>query len=1231
MKEKKRVGKRTSPNRQNAGKWHFWIDRGGTFTDVVAVTPAGETRTHKLLSENPGHYDDAAIQGIRELMDVQSHEAIPTNQIASVKMGTTVATNALLERKGEPTLLAVTAGFRDALRIGYQTRPDLFALDIVLPEMLYQAVIEVPERLGARGNLLQPLDEQATHRLLSDHYQQGVRALAIVLMHGYRYPVHEQRVAEIARDIGFEQISVSREVSPLMSLVSRGDTTVVDAYLSPVLHRYIEQVERQLTGLKASGGQLTFMQSNGGLIDASHFHGKDAILSGPAGGVVGMVQTASRAGFDQLIGFDMGGTSTDVSHYGGDGYERAFETEVAGVRLRAPIMQIHTVAAGGGSVLSFDGERFRVGPESAGAHPGPACYRNGGPLTVTDCNVMLGKLQADFFPKIFGTHGQQSLDVALVKDKFTHLAREVTDATGQVHTEEQVAAGFLAVAVENMANAIKKISVQRGYDISTYTLVSFGGAGGQHACLVADALGMKRVFFHPHAGVLSAYGIGLADTRLFFEAPIEAELTDANLSEVQITLETLGEKGRSEMHAQGFSESDRESFASLHLRYQGSDTTLLVPFSDRAAMQETFEQAHRQQFGFISSDKPLIIETAQVEWVGYSDHRHQPIGQTRSPARKLALQAATERTVYCDGQWQNTHFYRREALQPGDRIQGPAVIIETTGTLVVEPGWCAEFNSDQSLVFERYQARPLHIDVGTAVDPVLLEVFNNRFMNIAEQMGFVLQKTAVSVNIKERLDFSCAVFDRSGELVANAPHMPVHLGSMSESIHAVIRDHGERMQPGDVYVLNSPYNGGTHLPDITVVKPAFDKAGHQVLFYVASRGHHADIGGTAPGSAPADSTTVEQEGILIDNIKLVSRGHFLEDEISAVLTAGPYPVRNLAYNIADLKAQVAACEMGARELVSVVDYYSLPVVQAYMQHVQDNAEASVRRVIDSLSDGSFSCEMDDGSRICVSIRADHRQRSATLDFSGTSPQHAGNYNAPAAVCYAAVLYVFRCLVRDDIPLNAGCLKPLTIIIPPNTLINPTYPAAVFAGNVETSQIIVDTLFGALGSVAASQGTMNNFLWGNDDFQYYETIAGGAGATSRRDGCSAVQTHMTNSRLTDPEVLEWRFPVVLENFGLRAGSGGQGEHRGGNGVVRQVRFNTPVTANIISGRRRVVPHGLEGGQPGKPGRNTVIRASGEKLCLPPNAQVALQAGDVILIETPGGGGYGEPFSDSLNTF
>jgi 5-oxoprolinase (ATP-hydrolysing) len=1194
-------------------QWQFWIDRGGTFTDVVARAPDGAILTHKLLSENPERYRDAAIEGIRKLLGVHAGATIPADEIGAVKMGTTVATNALLERKGDRTALAITRGFADQLRIAYQNRPHIFARRILLPELLYESVIEIDERVTAEGEVLRSVDLGAARRDLQRAFDAGIRAAAIVFMHGYRHTAHEKAVARLAREIGFTQVSVSHEVSPLMKLVGRGDTTVVDAYLSPILRRYVDNVAADLGGTR-----LMFMQSNGGLVDARFFQGKDSILSGPAGGIVGAVETSKQAGFDKIIGFDMGGTSTDVSHYDGE-YERAFETKVAGVRMRAPMMQIHTVAAGGGSILFFDGSRFRVGPESAGANPGPACYRRGGPLAVTDANVMLGRVQPDFFPRVFGPNGDQALDRAVVARKFGALAEEIARATGNARAPEEVAEGFLTIAVANMANAIKEISIQRGYDVTEYTLCCFGGAGGQHACAVADQLGMTRVFLHPLAGVLSAYGMGLADLRVMREQAVEAKLEPALIDDLQRRLAALEADGRAEMGRQGIAQAQMQAVRRVHLRYEGTDAPLIVAFGGFGEIVAAFEAAHRQRYGFIVPEKAQIVEAVAAEVIGGTETVQDSF--FAGTGRKGPLTPRTQVRMWAGGGWRETPLYDRADLAPGDRIDGPAIIIEKNSTNVIEPGWRAEFSERGHILLTRAVPAERGQAVGTRVDPVMLEIFNNLFMSIAEQMGSTLEKTSHSVNIKERLDFSCAVFDRAGQLIANAPHMPVHLGSMGESVQTIIRQRAGRMAPGDVFVLNAPYNGGTHIPDVTVITPVFAQDAREILFWVASRGHHADIGGITPGSMPPDSTTIEEEGVLIDDFQLVDGGRFREAELRALLASGKYPARNPDQNVADLQAQIAANEKGAQELRRMVEHFGLAVVNAYMRHVQDNAEEQVRRVLGVLKPGRFAYELDDGAVIKVRIDIDRAARSAVIDFTGTSPQQNSNFNAPAAVCKAAVLYVFRTLVDDEIPMNEGCLKPLEVVIPAGCMLNPRYPAAVVAGNVETSQVITDTLYGALGLMGAAQGTMNNFTFGNERYQYYETICGGSGAGPDFDGTDAVHTHMTNSRLTDPEVLEWRYPVLVESFAIRRGSGGGGLHRGGDGVVRRIKFREAMTAAILSGRRRVPPYGMAGGAPAATGRNYVIRADGTLVPLGGTAKIEVGAGDVFVVETPGGGGFG----------
>ena len=1214
-------------------RWQFWIDRGGTFTDVVGKRPDGSLVTHKLLSENPEQYKDAAVAGIRHLLGLKPGEPITTAQVECVKMGTTVATNALLERKGEPTLLVTTRGFRDALRIAYQNRPRLFDRHIVLPELLYSAVVEAQERMGAHGDMIEPLNETLLKEELSTQFERGMRSVSIVFMHGYRYTDHEKSAKRIAQQVGFTQISTSHETSPMMKFVSRGDTTVVDAYLSPILRRYVEQVAGEMPGVK-----LFFMQSSGGLADAHMFQGKDAILSGPAGGIVGMARTAELAhrhdsaaiaGPVKVIGFDMGGTSTDVSHYAGE-FEREFETQVAGVRMRAPMMSIHTVAAGGGSILAFDGARFRVGPQSAGANPGPASYRRGGPLAVTDANVMVGKVQPRYFPKVFGASANQSLDDVVVREKFALLASQ----TGR--SAEDVAEGFISIAVQQMANAIKKISVARGYDVTRYTLQCFGGAGGQHACQVADALGMTQVFVHPLAGVLSAYGMGLADQSVIREQAVEVKLQATALVDIARRLDALVGVAQADLSNQQLSSGNVTTHRRVHVRYEGSDSALMVAFGSLEQIQTRFEAAYHQRFAFLMQGKGLVVEAVSVEAVIAGDAPAEP---------RLALHEAREvprrETVrmYSGGQWHQAALVVREDLRCGDIIPGPAIIAEKNATTVVEPGWEASLTEFDHLALVRHTQRAIKFASGTTADPVLLEVFNNLFMNIAEQMGLQLQNTAYSVNIKERLDFSCALFDAQGNLIANAPHMPVHLGSMGESIKTVIRENADTMQRGDVFVLNDPYHGGTHLPDITVITPVYlESSGFEKpLFYVGSRGHHADVGGITPGSMPPFSTRIEEEGVQINNVKLVAQGVLQEATMLALLQSGQYPSRNPQQNMADLKAQIAANEKGLQELRKMVDQFGLNIVQAYMGHVQDNAEESVRRVIELMGvrtqSNTFTLPLDNGAQIQVAIRIDVKNRSAEVDFTGTSPQQLNNFNAPTAVCMAAVLYVFRALVNDDIPLNAGCLKPIKVIIPPGSMLNPNPPASVVAGNVETSTCITNALFGALGVMAASQCTMNNFTFGNATHQYYETISGGSGAGALIDGdgkfaggfngTSVVQTHMTNSRLTDPEVFEFRFPVRLESYEIRQGSGGAGRWHGGNGGVRRVKFLQAMTAGILSNGRVHGAFGMDGGLPGQVGINRVVRADGRVEALGHIGQAEMHPGDAFEIHTPGGGGFGKP--------
>ena len=1195
------------------GQWDFWIDRGGTFTDVVGRRPDGTLKAHKLLSENPEAYRDAAVQGIRDLLGLARGEPIPSGRIGAVKMGTTVATNALLERKGDRTLLLTTKGFRDALRIGYQARPKIFAKHIIKPEMLFEQVFEVDERVRADGSIERELDLDGVRAELERAQADGIKAVAIVFMHAYRYPEHERRVAKLARDMKFPQVSVSHEVSPLIKLVGRGDTTVVDAYLSPILRRYVATVDSELDAGK-SGARLMFMMSSGGLTAAELFQGKDAILSGPAGGVVGMAETGREGGFKNLIGFDMGGTSTDVSHYDGE-YERAFETEVAGVRMRAPMMLIHTVAAGGGSVLHFDGARFRVGPDSAGANPGPKCYRRGGPLAVTDANVLVGKLIPDFFPKIFGPEQNQPLDATAVKQAFAEMAKDVGEKS-----PEQIADGFIKIAVENMANAIKKISVQRGYDVTRYALNCFGGAGGQHACLVADALGMTEVLIHPFSSLLSAYGMGLADIRATRQLAIEETLGAKALAAIKRDGGRLGKDAKAEVAGQGVPVGKIKVIVRAHIRYAGTDTPLIVEAGTLAKMKSAFEKAHKARFGFIDRAKQLVVEAVSVEAVGGGARFNER--KLKTTRTKLPPPARTTK-FYSNGRWHNAAVYTREQLAPGHKVNGPAIIIEPHQTVVLEDGWQAAITAKNHLVLRRVVALQRTRAVGTKADPIMLEVFNNLFMSIAEQMGVSLQNTAYSVNIKERLDFSCAVFAADASLVANAPHMPVHLGSMDRAVETIIRENKGKIRPGDSYLINAPYNGGTHIPDLTVCTPIFDKTKKKILFWVASRGHHADIGGIAPGSMSPIATSIEEEGIYIDNFKLVDRGKFREKELYELLTETKYPARNPLQNVNDLKAQIAANEKGVQELHKMVGLFGLNVVHAYMKHVQDNADESVRRVIEKLHDSEFSYEADQGNVVKVKITVDKKKREATVDFTGTSPQQGTNFNAPEPVTRAAVLYVFRVMVDDDIPMNAGCLRPINIIIPDNSMLRPHYPAAVVAGNVEVSQMVTDTLLGALGAMAGAQGTMNNVNFGNDKVQYYETICSGSPAGPGFPGTDAVHTHMTNTRLTDPEILEFRYPVVLEDFHIRKGSGGKGKWNAGDGIRRTMRFLQKMEYTVLSGHRRIPPYGLAGGEDGQIGENWVRRNDGTMDRLKGADATVVDAGEAIIIQTPTAGGYGKP--------
>ena len=1195
--------------------WQFWIDRGGTFTDIVAKKPDGKIIIDKLLSENSEAYKDAAVAGIRRILDLKNEDKIPTDIISSVKMGTTVATNALLERKGDRTLLLITKGFGDLLRIGYQNRPLLFDLSIKLPELLYERVVEVSERLNEKGEVVTELNEEEVRNSLIKAKSDGINSVAIAFMHSYINPDHENKIEQIAKEENFNQISVSHKVSPLIKLVGRGDTTVVDAYLSPILRRYVNQVSEELQDTKST--QLMFMQSNGGLTDANLFQGKDALLSGPAGGVVSMTQTGKQAGFNKLIGFDMGGTSTDVCHFAGE-FERSFETELAGVRIRAPMMQINTVAAGGGSILSYKDGRFQVGPESAGAIPGPASYGRGGPLTVTDCNVLLGKLNPDFFPKVFGKTGDQPLNFEIVKKKFSDLSDIISKEKNEPMMDIfKMAEGFLKIAVENMANAIKKISIQKGYDVTNYMLNCFGGAGGQHACNVADSLGISNVMIHPYAGVLSAYGMGLAEIRSIREGHFEKNIT--NILDADNLIEILSSQAKKDLNNQDISDASIILLKNAFLHYKGSHQNLEIKFDTPENMRKSFEQEHKKRFGFFVEDREIFIEMLTVEAVGKKTESYEFLNPNTSTTKANPI---AFKKMYVNGSEINTPIYKRDELIIGQNILGPAIIVEATGTNIIDDGWSGTLDKHYNLILSRVEEKKLQKGIGTSADVVMLEVFNNLFMNIAEQMGATLANTAYSVNIKERLDFSCALFNNEGSLVANAPHVPVHLGSMSEAIKTVVRLNKDNIYPDDVFVLNAPFNGGTHLPDVTVITPVFDKNGKEIIFFVASRGHHADIGGKTPGSGPPDSKHIEEEGVLIDNFKLFDKGIFRAQEMRKILSSGKYPCRNIEHNMADLAAQVAANKTGIHEINSMIDQFGIETVHAYMNHVQDNAEESIRNAIVNLKQGEYEYELDNGEFIRVNVKIDKKNREAIIDFTGTAPKNPFNYNAPMAVCYAVILYVFRTLVGNNIPLNEGCFKPIKIIIPNNSMINAKYPSAVIAGNTEVSQLTCNALFGALGVIAGSQATMNNFIWGNDTIQNYETICGGTGAGPNFHGTSAIQTHMTNTRSTDPEVLETRFPVRLEEFSIRRNSGGKGKFNGGDGVTRKLRFLEPMTVTTLCSHRRVKPFGLNGGSPGDCGKEWLERTDGSILNLNGNDSCEVEPNDLFVMETPGGGGFGE---------
>ncbi len=1179
-----------------SGGWDFWIDRGGTFTDVLGRSADGEIHTAKLLSAS-ADYPDAAVEAMRRLLGVRPGEPFPAERVAGIRMGTTVATNALLERRGARTLFVTTAGFADALLIGDQARPDLFALNIVRPDPLYSGVVETAERLDAKGVVVTSLDEDALAAALQDAVARGFQACAIAFLHADLNPAHERRAADLARKAGFDFVSVSHEVSPLPRFLPRAGTTVVDAYLTPVLRAYVDRVERAV-----GGAPLWFMTSSGALVRAAAFRGRDAILSGPAGGAVGVAMTAEAAGARAVLGFDMGGTSTDVCRYAG-ALERRDQTTVAGVKVRAPMLDVETVAAGGGSILTFDGLRARVGPASAGADPGPACYGRGGPATITDANLVLGRLDAARFPHIFGPGADQPLDGAASLAVLTDLARQMGSASPQAAAE-----GFIAIAVEQTVQAIRRISTERGFDPRDHALVAFGGAAGQIVCAVAEALGVSEVLCPRYASLLSAWGIGQAQAASLRQAGLEQKLDGAGLAAAGHLANRLGEEAAADLKAQGAEPGS--SAVRLLLRYDEADAVLPVAMDSAAQALASFEVAHRRLFGFVEPGRAVLIASVEVEMTTSPPLRsHGGAGPRSGGGGERHPQTAPgPRPLLAFGGPPPFH---------GGGIEG--LILRDDTQIYIAPDWTIGHEADGLIRLRRTAATAVVSQEAAAADPVTLELFNRRFMGVAEAMGAALERTAQSVNIKERLDFSCALFDADGGLVANAPHMPVHLGSMGASVRAV-RDRHSVLKPGEAFALNNPYAGGTHLPDITVVMPVFTD-GEQPAFYVAARGHHADVGGMQPGSMPPFSKTIGEEGVLFDALPIMASGAFLEGPVRAAVTAGPWPARAPDRNIADLKAQIAACQAGAAAVAAMIDSYGANQVARYMAFVQDNAEACVRRAIGSLKDGAAVVPMDGGGEIRVAIKVDAQAGSATIDFTGSSPTLPSNFNAPSAIVDAAVLYVFRTLVKDDIPLNAGCLAPLTIITPAHSMLNPDPPAAVVAGNVETSQHIVDALYAALGACANAQGSMNNFTFGGPRGEYYETLCGGVGATARADGASAIHSHMTNSRLTDPEVLERRFPVRVEAFGVRRGSGGAGMHMGGDGALRRIRFLAPMEAALLSTRRSHAPQGLNGGGPGLAGAQRLIAASGAVKELQGCFSLKLAPGDAIEIETPGGGGFG----------
>jgi len=1264
--------------------WQFWIDVGGTFTDCFACRPDGSLLRHKVLSSGvtkgeigavttdgggiidparrgePADFwrgyafrllddqgttidervvahsdgagggigldrpfrepalegqayelsagEEAPVLAIRFLLGLRLDQDIPP---LALKLGTTRGTNALITRRGARTAFVTTRGFADILRIGYQNRPRLFDLTIEKPDPLFEAVVEIDERVATDGQVLLRPDSERIRSSLAHLRDRGIESLAVCLLNAYCQPQHERLVGQIAHEVGFAEISLSHQIAPLIKIVSRGDTTLVDAYLNPVLRSYVGDLRNALDRHGAS--DIRLLTSAGGLASADQFVGKDSILSGPAGGVVGFSRVARAAGFERAIGFDMGGTSTDVSRYDGR-FELEYETEKAGVRVVAPMMAIETVAAGGGSICHFDGVKLAVGPDSAGAEPGPACYGRGGPLTVTDVNFFLGKVLPDYFPF--------PLNRQAVRRRLEQLCKDIERASGKRYEPRELAAGFLKVANTNMANAIRSISIAKGYDPRDYVLVSFGGAAPQHACAVAGELGVRKILNHPDAGILSAYGIGLADVVRHRAEGVYREYSEETIRELDSVLLRLTDQARQEVIAEGVSPDRIEAIHSFDLRYKGLDAFLTVPAPTEGTYAQCYAREHRRRYGYVHEDRPLEIVAAKVEVVGRSS-KQLPRSRSVPPSSPQPVATAP---VHFDGQTYQTSVFRRAELRAGDAILGPAIVVESVSTTVVDPGWNARMLTGGELLVEEETKGRKCPSISAQADPVMLEVFNNQFAAIAEQMGITLRNTASSVNIKERLDFSCALFTPSGDLVVNAPHIPVHLGAMSETVKHIVAAN-PRISPGDVFVTNDPYCGGSHLPDVTVVTPVHDTDGGRLLFFTASRAHHAELGGVSPGSMPPFSENLAEEGILIRDFKLVDAGRSRVDQLRELLTSGPYPSRSPNDNLADIAAQVAANQEGANDLVALVERYTLPVVEAYMGHIQEAAERKMRAALSRFADGrhEFVDHLVDGSPIAVAVAINGD--SAVIDFTGTGPVLPGNLNANRAIVTAAVTYCLRCLIHDDIPMNQGVLAPIEMILP-ECLLNPPRRdspeacAAVVGGNVETSQRVVDVLLGALNVAAASQGTMNNLLFGDDTFGYYETICGGSGATRNGPGADAVHTHMTNTRLTDPEVIEQRYPVRVKQFSIRHGSGGNGRHRGGDGVIRRLEFLRMLDVSILSQRRgSYASYGVEGGEAGALGRNALARHDGTEEALAGRAKFTARPGDVLSVETPGGGGWG----------